>query len=309
VLVLCALGGAFRVASAPEAGQAMVPGVRLRLVQANIDQRLKWEEAERVNTLRKYLALSSQPGAAPVTHIVWPETALPYFLATEPELLRIVAQVVPPGGLLLTGAVRVDPPGALPSRVWNSVHAIDARGRVVATFDKYHLVPFGEYVPLRGILPIDKITPGASDFSAGPGPATLALPGLPPASPLVCYEAIFPGAVTARGGQRPGWLLNVTNDAWFGDSAGPHQHFASARLRAVEEGLPLVRAANTGISAVIDPYGRVLASLPLGREGVLDAGLPDALAATPFARFGNAVLLVLLAAALGAIAVLRRGGR
>lgn len=284
----------------------MVPGVRLRLVQANIDQRLKWQESERVNTLRKYLALSSQPGAGPITHVVWPETALPYFLSTEPELLRVLAQVVPPGGLLLTGAVRADPPGTVPVQVWNSVHAIDDRGQVVATHDKFHLVPFGEYVPLRGILPIDKITPGASDFSAGPGPGTLVLPGLPPVSPLVCYEAIFPGAVTARTGQRPQWLLNVTNDAWFGQSAGPHQHFASARLRAVEEGVPMVRVANTGISAVIDPYGRVLASLALGREGVLDAALPEALPPTPFARFGNGILLALLAAAAGAIAGLRR---
>lgn len=307
LLIACALGGIARtaLAPAPEA-EAMVPGVRLRLVQANIDQRLKWEDSERVNTLRKYLALSSQPGAGPITHVVWPETALPYFLSTEPELLRILAQIVPPGGLLLTGAVRTDPPGTVPAQIWNSVHAIDDRGEVVATYDKFHLVPFGEYVPLRNILPIEKITPGTADFATGPGPGTLELPGLPPVSPLVCYEAIFPGGVTAPAGQRPQWLLNVTNDAWFGQSAGPHQHFASARLRAVEEGLPMVRAANTGISAVIDPYGRVLASLALGREGVLDAALPEALPATPFARFGNAILLVLLAAAGGATAILNR---
>jgi apolipoprotein N-acyltransferase len=309
LLIVGALGGAVRMALAPaEGAQPMVSGVRLRLVQANIDQRLKWEESERVNTLRKYLALSTQPSAAPITDVVWPETALPYFLSTEPELLRILAQVVPPGGLLLTGAVRVDPPEIFPAQVWNSVHAIDDRGQVVATYDKFHLVPFGEYVPLRNILPIEKITPGTSDFASGPGTRTLALPGLPPVSPLVCYEAIFPGAVTARAGQRPQWLLNVTNDAWFGQSAGPHQHFASARLRAIEEGLPLVRAANTGISAVIDPYGRVLASLALGREGVLDAALPQALPPTPFARVGNWVLLVLLAAAIGAMAILRRRG-
>ncbi len=309
LLIACAVGGTARMALAPaQDAQPMVPGVRLRLVQANVDQRLKWEESERVNTLRKYLALSRQPGASPITHVVWPETALPYFLSTEPELLRILAQVVPPGGLLLTGAVRVDPPGTIPAQVWNSVHAIDDRGQVVATYDKFHLVPFGEYVPLRNILLIDKITPGTADFASGPGPGTLALPGLPPVSPLICYEAIFPAAVTARSGPRPQWLLNVTNDAWFGQSAGPHQHFASARLRAVEEGLPMVRAANTGISAVIDPYGRVLASLALGREGVLDAALPEALPPTPFARFGNAILLMLLAAAVGAIAILRRRG-
>jgi len=278
-------------------------------VQANIDQRLKWEESERVNTLKKYLALSTQAGAAPVTHVVWPETALPYFLSTEPELLRILAQVVPPGGMLLTGAVRVDPPTVRPQQVWNSVHAIDEQGRVVATYDKFHLVPFGEYVPLRNILPLDKITPGTSDFAAGPGPMTLIVPGLPPVSPLVCYEAIFPGAVTPSSGPRPAWLLNVTNDAWFGDSAGPRQHFASARLRAIEEGLPLVRAANTGISAVVDPYGRVRAQLDLGRQGVIDSPLPEALPATLYARWGNAVLLLLLLIGGGAIVALRRRRR
>jgi apolipoprotein N-acyltransferase len=286
-----------------------VAGVRLRLVQANIDQRLKWQDGERVRTLQKYLALSTQPGNPPVTHVVWPETALPYLLSTEPELLRIVARVVPPGGLLLTGAVRVEQPGPQPGRVWNSVHAIDDQGRIVATYDKFHLVPFGEYVPLRHILPIDKITPGTSDFAAGPGPSTVRLPGLPAASPLVCYEAIFPGAVTAPSGPRPQWLLNVTNDAWFGHSAGPHQHFASARLRAVEEGLPLVRAANTGISAVIDPYGRVRAELGLGREGVLESSLPAALPPTPYARFGNVAFLMLLMSAISLIVIMRRSAR
>lgn len=301
---LCALGGAARLALAPTA-MPPVAGVGLRLVQANIDQRLKWEEGERVNTLRKYLALSGQPAAA-VTHLVWPETALPYFLSTEPELLRLLGQAVPPDGLLLTGAVRTAPTGNVADGVWNSIHAIDRNGRVVATYDKVHLVPFGEYVPLRHILPIDKITPGASDFSAGPGPTTLALPGLPPVSPSICYEAIFPAALVARDAPWPQWMLNVTNDAWFGHSAGPHQHFASARLRTIEQGLPLVRAANTGISAVIDPYGRIVAQLGLGREGVLDSVLPTALPPPPYARVGDLALAILFVLALAAIILLCR---
>lgn len=282
-----------------------MPGVRLRLVQANIDQRMKWEEAERANTLRKYLALSTQPGPMPVTHVVWPETALPYFLSSDPELLRILSRIVPPGGLLLTGAVRAEP-GNGSYRVWNSIHAIDDGGQVVATYDKVHLVPFGEYVPLRNVLPLDKITPGASDFTAGPGPRTLVLPGLPPVSPSICYEAIFPDALVAPTEPRVQWLLNVTNDAWFGQSAGPHQHFASARLRAIEQGVPLVRAANTGISAVVDPYGRVLAHLALGSEGVLDSPLPLALPPTPYARLGDLALLIMLAIAFGLILLGRR---
>jgi apolipoprotein N-acyltransferase len=145
---------------------------------------------------------------------------------------------------------------------------------------------------------VDRVAPGETDFTAGPGPTTLELPGLPPVSPLICYEVIFPGAVVDAAA-RPAWLLNITNDAWFGLSTGPHQHFASARLRAVEEGLPLVRVANTGISGVVDPYGRVLARLELGREGVIDTTLPRALSPTPYARFGDwiaggMILLVLV---------------
>lgn len=306
LLLLCAIGGVTRLAVAPNSGVTL-PDIRLRLVQANIDQRMKWDEAERANTLNKYLTLSTQPGPLPVTHLVWPETALPYFVSTEPELLRILGQIVPAGGMLLTGAVRTEPSQqGRPFQVWNSFHAIDDGGRVIATYDKVHLVPFGEYVPLRNILPLDKITPGGSDFSAGPGPRTLVVPGLPPVSPSICYEAIFPGALVAASQPRALWLLNVTNDAWFGRSAGPHQHFASARLRAIEQGLPLVRAANTGISAVVDPYGRVIAQLALGHEGVLDSPLPAALPLTPYARLGDLSLLILLVSVVGLILLNRR---
>jgi apolipoprotein N-acyltransferase len=178
--------------------------------------------------------------------------------------------------------------------VWNSLHAIGRDARVAATYDKFHLVPFGEYVPFRSVLGFTKLTVGNTDFSAGPGPRSINLDGLPPAGPLICYEAIFPGRVATLD-DRPGWLLNVTNDAWFGISSGPHQHFASARMRAVEEGLPLVRVANTGISGVVDAYGRVTAKLGLGREGVVDANLPVAIAdPTPFARWGHTVAWIAL---------------
>ena len=306
-LALCAFFGVWRIGGAPEPNSpgANVPGVNLRLVQGNIDQRLKWQDDVRVETARKYLALSAQPSVRPINAVIWPETALPFFLADEPELRAALGQLagrLAPGALVITGTPRAE---RAPYRIWNSVQAVDARGEIVATYDKFHLVPFGEYMPLRGLLPFDKITAGAVDFSAGPGPQTMTLPGLPPASPLVCYEVIFPGNVTDRHA-RAGWLLNVTNDGWFGLSTGPHQHLASARLRAVEEGLPLVRAANTGISAIVDSYGRLRMSLALGRDGVLDGALPAALAPTLYARFGDFIFLMLFAAGLAACVLRRR---
>ncbi|MEO3427743.1 apolipoprotein N-acyltransferase [Pelagibius sp. CAU 1746] len=271
--------GAWRLAAAPAPGSAVVEDVRLRLVQPAIPQALKWRADRKAANLRLQAELSLAPGYEDRTVIIWPETAVPYLLAAEPRLREELAGIVPPGGYLIAGAPRVapeDPQGD----IWNSLHALDGQGAIVATYDKAHLVPFGEYTPLRSLLGIAKLTAGARDFTAGPGPQTLALPGLPAFSPLICYEVIFPGAVKpgpeAPGAPGPRWLLNLTNDAWFGDSSGPYQHFAAARLRAVEEGLPVVRAANNGISAVIDSYGRVIDRINLNDRGILDVSLPEA---------------------------------
>ncbi len=280
---------------------AFVDGVRLRLVQANIPQSNKWQEEQRQRNMDEQVALSRSAGFEQVTHVIWPETAAPYYLDHDPIPRTQLATAVPRGGLVITGAPRVTPMGQRPFRLWNSIQAIDGQARIVATYDKVHLVPFGEYVPFRDVLPIAKITPGAVDFTPGEGLRALRLPGLPAAGPLVCYEVIFPGAVV--GPERPEWLLNLTNDGWFGLSTGPYQHLASARMRAVEEGLPLVRAANTGVSAVFDPLGREIARLGLGERGVLDAPLPKATEATFFARNGN-ILAVLLA---GFLVLLGRG--
>ena len=165
---------------------------------------------------------------------------------------------------------------------------------VVGSCDKAHLVPFGEYMPLRSILQIDKITAGSVDYSPGPGVSTVTLPGLPAFSPLVCYEVIFPGAVVSGLGLRPDWLLNLTNDAWYGKTAGPHQHLVMARLRSVEEGLPLVRATNTGITAAFDSYGREIGRLTLEEVGVLDIRLPLPLPPTLFSKMGDLGFLVVL---------------
>ena len=210
-------------------------------------------------------------------------------------------------GLLITGAVRASPDSGNFEQIWNSALAVDGNGAIVASFDKFHLVPYGEYVPLRELFPfIAKITPGSLDFTAGPGPRTLHLPGLPPVGPLICYELIFPGEVADRS-DRPQWLLSLTNDAWFGRSTGPYQHFASARFRAVEEGVPMVRVANAGISGVIDAYGRVQVRLELDAIGVIDHGLPAVTPApTVFAQFGNWTLLVLLSVCGALTAVARR---
>lgn len=288
-----------------------VEGVRLRLVQPATSQADKWNPDLWPQIFQQHLALSARPATQPVTHIIWPETSVPYFLSRDAHAREAIARVVPDDGLVIAGAPRMVESGG-PVQYFNSLAAIDQAGAVVGTYDKFHLVPFGEYVPFRSILPIEKITSGTTDFSAGPGPRTLELPGLPPVSPLICYEVIFPGEVTVEGEDaiRPAWLLNLTNDAWYGQTAGPHQHFAIARTRAVEEGLPLVRAATTGISGVVDAYGRVTARLGLGEQGVLDADLPVALAEpTLYARFGDRGLWLLLALFSVAAIGLRRLGR
>jgi len=301
-------GGAARLALAP-GGE--VADVRLRLVQPAIDQKLKWRPKLRLGHVKRQLDMSTAPPsggpAAPATHVIWAETAVPFNLANEPGLFKALGAAAPAGGLLIAGAPRLTRGEGAAARIWNSLHAIDQRGEIVGTYDKFHLVPFGEYVPFRGLLDVSKLVPGRMDFSPGAGPVTLRLPGLPPFSPLICYEAIFPGRVLNKE-DRPSWLLNITNDAWFGMSSGPYQHFAAARFRAVEEGLALVRVANTGISAVVDPYGRVVAKLGLGVAGVLDSPLPAALEGiTPYGLFGDWIVAALLmAAAAGGVLLSRR---
>ncbi len=285
------VGGSIRLADHPT---EMLPGIRLRLVQAAIAQDNKWRDDARLRNLETQIALSRGPGFDTITDVIWPETAAPYFLDLDDAHRAMAAAAAPPGGLLLTGAPRITPRDVEPVGLWNSLMAVDARGRLVGVYDKVHLVPFGEYVPFRGILPLAKITAGGMDFSSGPGPRTLDLPGLPPVAPMICYEAIFPGTVIGPNQKRPQWLLNVTNDGWFGVSAGPHQHLAAARMRAIEEGLPLARAANTGISAVFDGWGREIARLGLGDRGIVDSPLPRAPdGITAYGQWGDRIPLAL----------------
>lgn len=282
-------GGARLLAAAPN----FLPGITIRLVQPSIPEALKNDPAARADNLKRLIALSGTKSDVPIAAVVWPEASAPPFLERDPDLRQALAVAMPSGALLMAGTVRTDLAPAKPRHIWNSLEILDASGNIVGIYDKAHLVPFGEYVPLRNVLPIRKITPGLMDFSAGPGPRTLPVPDLPSVGPLICYEAIFPDAIVDEH-ERPGWMLNVTNDAWYGLTSGPFQHFAIARVRAVEEGLPLLRAANNGITGAIDPYGRVLARLDLDAIGVLDAKLPAALAPSVYSRVGDAIFLALL---------------
>jgi apolipoprotein N-acyltransferase len=295
-------GGGFWRLSVPSPGY--VDGIQLRLVQPNIPQHLKWKAGHKIGHVKRQFDLSTRvfdDGVRP-SHIIWAETAVPFNLANDPRLLSYLGAAVPENGYLITGAPRATPPGMPKPTYWNSVHAIARTGKVIANYDKAHLVPFGEYVPFREILSMSKLTAGRVDFTPGEGARVWSLPGLPAVAPLVCYEAIFPAEVTSLGNE-PEWLLNVTNDAWFGMSAGPYQHFAAVRFRAVEMGLPLVRVANTGISAVVDAYGRTERFLDLGQEGVVDSPLPRRLTERPlYGRYGDWItLIVILGALLGGI--------
>lgn len=306
VLALVAIGGAVRMGAGELRWQ---DGVNLRIVQANIPQRLKWQSGRREANLLQHVDMSLAAADVSPTAVIWPETASTFALDDGGPVARLIGSAAPPGGVVLTGAPRAIGRRGEDFSLRNSLHIVDSESRLLGTYDKSHLVPFGEYLPLRGLLSaigFKKVTSGSVDFSAGTGPQTLRVPGLPPFSPLICYEVIFPGGVVDPD-DRPEWLLSLTNDAWFGKRTGPIQHFNMARVRAVEQGLPLVRAASTGVSAVVDPYGRVLEELGVGVTGVIDSRLPAPLAGpTIYARYGDKVPGALFILGILAIAFGRR---
>lgn len=296
--------GELRIRLASPAGAS---DVRLRIVQGNVAQSVKWVPEERDRIVQRYLTISLLDRPADIDLVIWPETAVPLALANRQDGRAAVAAAIPEGGWLVTGSVRfeVDSNGIPTPR--NSLLTLSDSAAVLATYDKARLVPFGEYIPLRPLLPFEKLTAGRSDFLPGSGPTTVDIGGLPSFQPLICYEAIFPGWAVKNDATRPQWLLNVTNDAWFGTSTGPYQHLQMARTRAVERGLPLVRAASTGVSAVVDALGRVTARLGLNETGFLDAALPRPLSAgTPYDRFGEAIFLTIMVLAMVASFVWRR---
>ena len=334
VIAALAIYGAARLAGT---STNYVEGVHLRIMQPNLQQDDKFNYARKQQVMDRYLALSDRKdgpqstGLRGVTHLIWPESAFPFFLTREPDVLAQISALLPKGTVLITGAIRAPDSRGVVNRAYNSIYVIGDDGSILSVYDKVHLVPFGEYLPFQDLLErlgLEQLTKVRGGFIPGERRQNQPAPGAPNFLPLVCYEIIFASDAVphseqpnwlyrhlgryfdwpfvAGNGARPGWLLNLTNDGWFGASAGPYQHFQQARVRAIEEGLPLVRAANTGISAVVDPLGRVVASLPLGVEGILDAPLPQPLAPTLYARLGDAPAGLMVLGGLGWVMLSRR---
>lgn len=311
--------GAWRI-SGPDAPD--VANVRLRLVQPDVTQGDAFLAADGDAILKSYFALSDRAtspetsGVADVTHLIWPESAFPFLLARQPQAVRAIADFLRGGAILITGAARADAPspGQTRPHFFNSIAVLDKSGLRPESYDKKRLVPFGEFLPFSNVLRAVGLTqfvatPGG--FSAGSGDELMQIPGLPPALARICYEAIFPydwGIYDSPPLASARWILNVTDDAWFGLTPGPYQHFAQARLRAIELGLPLVRAANTGISAVMDGRGRIRKQLGLGEQGVLDASLPTAEPMTLTRHWGAACALILLIISYGLAILAPRAG-
>ncbi|MGP8233492.1 MAG: apolipoprotein N-acyltransferase [Methylovirgula sp.] len=294
-----------------------LPGVKVRLMQPNVAEDVNFSAAHKDEIVAHYLALSDRAtspehtGLADVSLLIWPESAFPFILTEDQQALAAIGGALPPSTTLVTGAARVgivSHAGEEYPAYFNSILAIARGGIILDTYDKVHLVPFGEYLPYESVfrhLGLHHFVHIPGGFAAGASHRLMSLPGLPPVVGLICYEAIFPEEALPSGlppETEPGFIINVTNDAWFGRTAGPYQHLTQARLMSIEQGLPMLRDANTGISAIIDPYGRILQSLGLQQEGVIDGALPEKIASPPFARApflaGILAWVVMLCAAL-----------
>lgn len=300
-----ALSMALLLALPPQAPPAPLTDNVLRLVQPNAAQRDKWNPDTFEFYFRRqldYTAAAPQSAGAAPDLVIWPETAIPWALDMAGSALAEIgaASDVP----VVLGVQRREN-----MRYYNSLVVLDATGAVDQLYDKHHLVPFGEYMPMGDLMARFGIHGLAAQegngYSSGPGAELLDLGALGTGLPLICYEAVFAHDVNAAP-ERPSFLMQVTNDAWFGKAAGPKQHLAQARMRAVEQGLPMARAANTGISAMIDPWGRVTASLALNTEGFVDAPLPKPLPPTLYSRSGDLPLALLLGLLLAGLALRRR---
>jgi len=290
-----------------------VEGVHLRLVQPNVPLNEDFRAANKMAIAQHYMSLSDRTtspqstGVADVTHLFWPESPFPTILSRDAEVLSRIGQFLPVKTTLLTGAVRMNEEEVDSRPYLNTLHVIASGGAILGTYDKVHLVPFGEYLPFEPLLRalgLRQFVQMPGGFDAGTSRRLLHVPHLPPVAPVICYEAIFPDEIHAPD-ERPGLILNLSNDGWFGTTPGPYQHLAQARLRSIEEGSPLIRDANTGLSAVVDPLGRIIAILPLNVEDILDSRLPKAISPTLYLLWGHYSLAGLMFC-VGMAAVLLR---
>jgi apolipoprotein N-acyltransferase len=310
-VMLFAVGHARLAAASTE----LAPDVHLRIVQADIDQAEKWRPENLEAVRDHYLRLSSQTGVETRTHIVWAESALPIRYANvdltkDAETLGAIARVLGDGRVLLTGYIRTDVRDGR-AHYFNAfgVFAVEGGNTLLRSYyDKVKLVPFGEYTPFlrlaRRIAP-DALVSFSDGYTPGVAAAPVTAPGAPPLSPQICYEVVFP-RFTPRGSERPGWIVNVTNDSWYKGTPGPFQLYNQARYRAIEEGLPLARAASGGISALVDPFGRSIAALPAEADDVIDADLPAALRPPLYALWGDVPILILTVVGFLIAAIRRR---
>ncbi len=316
------LWGAQRLAGAPPTSPR---SPTIRIVQADVAQASKYDEALFANILARYVSLTGRPSRRPPDIVVWSEGAVPApledYLAPSTWTRAAIASALSPGQTLFVGGYRFALDAKGREVAFNSLAVVRRQGEdelsPIGLYDKHRLVPFGEYMPLdsvAGRLGVKQLVHVGDGFTAGPPPRPLRLAGLPPVQPLICYEALFPGFTRAgamAAGFRAAWIVNVSNDAWFGAGAGPRQHLNLASYRAIEEGLPMIRATPTGYSAVIDAFGRIVphAELAHGAYGVIDAALPPALAPTPYARFGEGPFAAMLLVSLAGINWRRRERR
>ena len=320
MLVIVQTGyGAFRLSTAPQTEDGPV----IRIMQPAIDQRDKLAVGNELSVVETYLEVSAtspdgeEDSLEGIDYLIWPESAFPFLLTEQPEVIAAIADLLPEGTTLITGALRTEPgaAGNPQGHVYNSIYVIDSNGEILEAADKTHLVPFGEYLPFQNLLEtygFEQLTRLKGGFEAGSQRAVLLESGDHPVLPLICYEIIFSGALrdgVSGAAPKPEWIVNLTNDAWFGRTPGPYQHLQQARLRGIEEGLPVVRVANTGISAVTDAYGNILRELPLGARGTADVILPAGLADTVFARFGHRLFGGLLIICLAIALIARRRAR
>lgn len=290
-----------------------VPNVKLRIMQPNVAQDIKNTQQSGAAVLEQFFALSDiakgahASGVADVTHLIWPESPFPFVLERTPRALEMIGRFLPATTQLITGSIRAEPLDGAESRYryFNAMQVLDKTG-VIGTYDKVHLVPFGEYLPFESwlrSLGLEQFVHVIGGFTASPARKPLTIAGLPPVIPMICFESIFSQELGADN-RGESVFISVTNDAWFGYTFGPYQHLAQARMRAIEYGQPVVRAANSGISAVFDPYGREVASLPLGVADVLDAPLPTGLSNTLYREtswysFASVMILCVGLALLG----------